>query len=259
MTMGRGTGDYSGQVADGAAVYGSDGEKIGDVAEMGAHYFVVQKGLLFIKDLYLPTSAIARVHEGHLHLDITKREAEAMGREELPAENDAWYGSATRTAGYETAEPATGRAATGARAREGEEITVPVVEERLKADVRESEAGRARAVKDVVEEEQTIDVPVEREEVYVTERTVDRRPATREELAAMDRDIEVPLRDQEVVTSKEARVVGEVDVRKEVVTETERVSDAVRRESVHVGDPNDARGNLIAETERVDDGPNRAR
>ncbi len=120
--------------------------------------------------------------------------------------------------------------------RDDANITVPVVEERLKAGVRETEAGRARIVKEVVEEQKTIDVPVEREEVYVTERAVDRRPATQEELSAMDRDIAVPLREQEVVTSKEARVVGEVNVRKEMVTETERISDTVRREEVHVED-----------------------
>ncbi len=174
--------------------------------------------------------------------------------------------------------------------RDDANIRVPVVEERLKADVRETEAGRARIVKEVVEEQKTIDVPVEREEVHVTERAVDRRPATRDELAAMDRDIAIPMREQEVVTAKEARVVGEVDVRKEVTRETERVTDTVRREEVHVENPNnphvhvegepgargqaetggagrtvtdkrryDAQGNLVDETERVDEGPNRTR
>lgn len=296
MTMGRRMDADGGQVRAGAEVFGSDSEKIGDVADVGANYFLVQKGLIFIKDLYLPMSAIARVHEGHLHLNITKREAETMGREQLPAEKDAWYGSATRTAGYETADTATrgratGRAATDRTMHEGENVSVPVVEEQLKAGVREKEAGTARIVKDVREEQQTIDVPVEREEVYVTERAVDRRPATDAELGMRDRDIEIPIKEQEVVTQKEARVVGEVDVRKETVTDTERVSDTVRREAVHVEDAGnehvhvegedergmrgqtetgggktvtdkrqyDAHGNLVNETERVDEGPKRTR
>ncbi len=124
-------------------------------------------------------------------------------------------------------------------AREGENITVPVVEERLKAGVRETEAGKFRLSKRVVEEQKTIDVPVEHEEAYVTETAVTRRPATAEELKMRGRDIEVPMRDQEVVTSKEARVTGEVDVRKEMTQETERVTDTVRREEVHVEDPSD--------------------
>jgi len=122
-------------------------------------------------------------------------------------------------------------------ARDGENITVPVVEERLKAGVRETEAGKFRLTKRVVAEQKTIDVPVEREEVRVTETAVNRRPATREEIGMMNRDVEVPLRQQEVVTAKEARVVGEVDVRKEVTQETERVTDTVRREEVQVDDP----------------------
>jgi len=122
-------------------------------------------------------------------------------------------------------------------ARDGENITVPVVEERLKAGVRETEAGKFRLTKRVVAEQKTIDVPVEREEVRVTETAVNRRPATREEIGMMNRDVEVPLRQQEVVTAKEARVVGEVDVRKEVTQETEWVTDTVRREEVQVDDP----------------------
>jgi len=108
----------------------------------------------------------------------------------------------------------------GQTTREGENITVPVIEEKLTAGVRDVDAGKFRITKRVVEEQKTIDVPVEHEEIRVTETAVNRRPATAEELKMMDRDIEVPLRQQEVVTSKEARVVGEVDVRKEVTQET---------------------------------------
>jgi uncharacterized protein (TIGR02271 family) len=119
-------------------------------------------------------------------------------------------------------------------------ITVPVVEEQLKAGVQEREAGRARIVKDVREEQQTIDVPVEREEVYITERTVN-RPATEADLRMRNQEIAIPLREQEVVTQKQAVVTGEVNVRKETHQETQRVTDTVRREDVHVEDPTNPR------------------
>ncbi len=156
--------------------------------------------------------------------------------------------------------------------RSGENITVPVVSEKLTAGVRETEAGKFRLSKRVVEEQKTIDVPVQHEEVFVTERAVN-RAATQEDLNMMDRDIEIPLRQQEVVTSKEAVVTGEVNIRKEVKRENERVTDTVRREEVHVEDAGnkrvhvegerggktvtekrqyDAQGNLISDTERVD-------
>jgi len=134
--------------------------------------------------------------------------------------------------------PATGR--TDRAVDTGNNITVPVVEEQLKAGVREVEGGRFRLAKTVTNEQQTIEVPVEREEVYVTERAVN-RPATEADLNMRERDIEIPLRQQEVVTQKQAVVTGEVNIRKETVTDTERVTDTVRREEVHVEDANSAR------------------
>jgi len=260
MTMGRseynqtntGAYDYTDRLVAGADVYGSDNEKIGTIADVGQQYFLVQKGWLFIKDLYLPTSTIARTDGDNVYLSLTKHEAEQMGRDELPTEGDAWYGS--RGAGYaDTATTTTNRTATGttgyttdrevsrdATYREGENISVPVVEEQLKAGVRETEAGTARIVREVHQEQQTIDVPVEREEVYVTERAVN-RPATEADLTMRDREIAIPLKEQEVVTQKQAVVTGEVNVRKEVKRDTERVTDTVRREDVHVEDASNPR------------------
>ena len=249
------------QIVSGSDVYGSDNEKVGTVADVGQNYFLVQKGFLFIKDLYLPTRTIARVDGERVYLNVPKHEAEHMGAEQLPAEGDAWYGTGatTTTDTYTTTDTMnTTRPVETSRAdrtvreaatttnrservgREGENITVPVVEEQLRAGVREVEGGNARIVKSVTSEQQSIDVPVQREEVYVTERAVN-RAATPADLAAMDRDIEIPLREQEVVTSKQAVVTGEVGIRKETVTETQRVSDTVRREEVHVEDTSNPR------------------
>ncbi len=264
MTMGRseydqtnmGTHDYTDGLVAGADVYGSDNEKIGTIADVGQNYFLVQKGWLFIKDLYLPTSAITRADGNNVYLNLTKHDAEQMGRDDLPRVGDAWYGTQrtndTRAdTGYatdrtmrrtdDTADREVGRGATA-----GENVRVPIVEEQLKAGVRENEAGRARIVKEVREEQQTIDVPVEHEEVYVTERAVS-RPATEADLTMREQDIEIPLREQEVVTQKQAMVTGEVHVRKETVTDTERVTDTVRREKVHVEDPNSPRVHVEGE------------
>ena len=258
MTMGRseygqtntGAHNYAENLVAGADVYGSDNEKIGTIADVGQNYFLVQKGWLFIKDLYLPTSAIAQADGNNVYLNLTKHEAEQMGRDDLPSVGDTWYGTqrtgdamadTDRTTDRtmhrtdDTADRAIGRGVTG-----GENVSVPIVEEQLKAGVRETEAGHARVVKDVREEQQTIDVPVEHEEVYVTERAVN-RPATKADMNMQDRDIEIPLREQEVVAQKQAMVTGEVNVRKETVTDTERVTDTVRRENVHVEEPNNSR------------------
>ncbi len=269
-----------GEVMKGAEVYDANGEKVGKVVEVGRNSFKVEKGFIFHKDMHLPMSAVARMHDNHIHLNVAKDQVMTMGAEQLPAEGHEWYGMNTRETGRTT-----DRAMTG---REGENISVPVVQEELKAGVREKEGGMARVTKNVVEEQKSIDVPVQHEEVFVTERAVN-RAATPEDMKMMDRDIEVPLKQQEVVTSKEAVVTGEVNIRKEVKRDTERVTDTVRREEVHVEDAGnkrvhvegergtrgqadtgggktvtdkrqyDAQGNLVSETERVDDTPKRSR
>ena len=225
-------------VTKGAEVYDANNEKVGKVVEVGRNSFKVEKGFIFHKDMHLPLSAIAQADGKNVRLRVAKDQVMTMGAEQLPAEGHEWYGTDKREISR-TAE----RTRTG---REGENISVPVVEEHLKAGVREKEAGTARIVKEVREEQQTIDVPVQREEVYVTERKVD-RAATKEDLNMMDRDIEIPLRQQEVVTSKEAVVTGEVNIRKEVKRDTERVTDTVRREEVHVDDPNNKRVHVEGE------------
>ncbi len=268
------------EVMKGAEVIDANGEKVGKVVEVGRNSFKVEKGFIFHKDMHLPMSAVARTHDNHVHLNVAKDQAMTMGTEQLPPEGHAWYGTDTMTA-----RATTERGMAQQTGRAGETMSVPVIEEELKAGVREKEGGTARVTKNVVAEQKSIDVPVQHEEVYVTERAVN-RAATKEDLAAMDRDIEIPLRQQEVVTSKEAVVTGEVNIRKEVKRDTERVTDTVRREEVHVEDPNnkhvhvegergmhgqtqtggetvtdkrqyDAQGNLV--DEKVTEKPNRRR
>ncbi len=263
------------EITKGAEVYDANNEKVGKVVEVGQNSFKVEKGFIFHKDMHLPMSAVARVHDNHVHLNAAKDQIMTMGAEQLPTEGHAWYGTKER-------------GMTDRTGRAGETMSVPVIEEELKAGVREKDGGMARVTKSVVEEHKSIDVPVQREEVYVTERAVN-RAATKEDLAMMDRDIEIPLRQQEVVTSKEAVVTGEVNIRKEVKRDTERVTDTVRREEVHVEDAAsdrvhvegergmrgqaetsggktvtdtrkyDAHGKLVSEKETVDDESKRAR
>jgi uncharacterized protein (TIGR02271 family) len=271
------------EITKGAEVYDANNEKVGKVAEVGQRSFKVEKGFIFHKDMHLPMAAVAQADSKNVRLRVPKDQAMTMGAEQLPPEGHAWYGTDTMSARTTTDRGMTERAG-----RAGETQSVPVIEEELKAGVREKQGGMARVTKNVVEEQQSIDVPVQHEEVYVTERAVN-RAATKEDLAAMDRDIEIPLKQQEVVTQKQAVVTGEVNIRKETTRENERVTDTVRREEVNVEDPNnkrvhvegergtrgqaetgggktvtekrqyDAHGNLVSDTERVDDTPKRSR
>ena len=89
------------------------------------------------------------------------------------------------------------------------------MEEELTATVREREAGAVRIEKDVVTEEQTLDVPVTEERVRVERRVVD-RPVTAADATAFEETvIDVPLRSETVDVQKQARVAEEVVVSKE--------------------------------------------
>lgn len=45
-------------IAAGSNVYDTEGEKLGTVAEIGRNYVRVQKGMIFVEDIYVPFSAV---------------------------------------------------------------------------------------------------------------------------------------------------------------------------------------------------------
>jgi len=119
--------------------------------------------------------------------------------------------------------------------QDSDSINVPVREEELTATRREVDRGAVRVEKDVVEEEQTLAVPVTEERVTVQRRAVDRE-ATGDDASFQGGTIDVPVRGEEVDIEKRARVTEEIEIGKEAVGRTERVSDTVRREQVRVDD-----------------------
>jgi stress response protein YsnF len=140
------------------------------------------------------------------------------------------------------AEAAPHRAADAARAgdragtREGEagDIKIPVVEETIQVGTRQVPRGGVRLQTRVVERpvEETVRL---RDETVRVERRMADRPATEADLAAgRERTVEITETDEEAVVAKEARVVEEVVVRKDVQEQTETVRDTVRRTEVEV-------------------------
>ncbi|MDP8923048.1 MAG: YsnF/AvaK domain-containing protein [Chloroflexota bacterium] len=122
------------------------------------------------------------------------------------------------------------------------DIRVPVVEERLEVGTRQVELGEVEIRKTVESEQVSIPVELMREHVEVSRVDVAARPATEAQLADGFREatIRVPVRGEEAIVSKEARVTGEVVIDRERVTERETVGDTVRREHVTVDEDYDA-------------------
>jgi uncharacterized protein (TIGR02271 family) len=106
-------------------------------------------------------------------------------------------------------------------------------EEELRAEKRQVETGQVVLGKDVVEQRRSMDVPVTREEVTIERQPVERRPSDRP-IDETSRTIEVPVRGEHVEVEKQPVVYEEVGVGKRAVTETESVSETVRREEARV-------------------------
>src|SRR5918994_116869 len=225
------TGYTSTDIITGAEVFGADGDKVGTVAAVYPGYIVVEKGFFFPTDYYIPMSAVASANADQVTLTLAKDAALSSGWDAQPTDLETASYDAAMSSGVTDVDRGFGASAQVAT---DEEIRIPVMEEELTATVREREAGAVRIEKDVVTEEQTLEVPVTEERVRVERRVVD-RPVTAADAEAFEETvIEVPLRSETVDIQKQARVAEEVVVSKEATQRTERVADTVRREEVVV-------------------------
>jgi len=111
-------------------------------------------------------------------------------------------------------------------------------EEELRVGTQTREAGRVRLRKYVTTEQQTVTVPVQREEVRV-----EREPITDANLdaatsgpAISEEEHEVTLHEEQVVVDKRAVPKERVRLDTETVTDERQVSEEVRKEQIQVDD-----------------------
>lgn len=116
------------------------------------------------------------------------------------------------------------------------ELRLQVIEERLRVGKREVEKGGVRVSTEVTDLPAQADVKLREEHVDVVRRLVD-RAATPADLAMVkDGAIDVVEKAEIPMVSKEARVVEEVVVKRDVTERTEAVQDTVRHTDVEVKD-----------------------
>ena len=227
------TTTYQTPLEIGTSTYTRDGDKIGEIVEVQSNYFVIEKGIIFTSDLYIPMSAVESRDDNGVRLTLTKDEVDNGDWSEATIVNLGSKGPV----GY--AGQHTGQAAdmTSPTARDSEMTrdagTLERREERMKVDKQTDQAGSVRVGKHVVEDEQSVDVPVSREEVTFERRAVD-RPASTADLS--EDSIEFPVYAQRVEADKEARVVEELDVDKKLRTDNRTVTGTVRREEFDIDD-----------------------
>jgi uncharacterized protein (TIGR02271 family) len=216
----------SDQLDEGMDVFDANDEKIGTVdaildatagsSASGGGYLRVPTGFLGLgREHHIPFSAIRSVKGERIYLNFAKDRLDELGYGEGPAQMDERVGSPGRTDSPETTR------------------RLQLREEELIARKRSVETGQVRVSTEVVAEQRTLDVPVTREEVTIDRRPVERRPSDKP-IEATSRTIEVPVHEDRVEIEKRPVVYEEVGVRKDQVTQTERVSGQVRREEARI-------------------------
>jgi len=199
------------QIHEGMDVRDRNGDSFGKAGESLGHYFNVDAGFLGMKEYYVPFDAVTEVRDNDVYVDVVKSELSDRGWDVRPDERDY----ATRDA-RETGD------------------TLQLREEEMRARKTQVETGSVQLGKEVVEERQTLEVPVTREEVQVERHAVDRRPADRPIDATESETIRVPVREEQVQVEKTPVVYEEVGIGKRVNEETREVSGTVRREELRM-------------------------
>jgi len=141
-----------------------------------------------------------------------------------------------RTQGYQrmSLERTTSSATANTNLYEGGEVAIPIIEEELHVGKREVESGGVRVNTRVEEIPVNEQVTLRDETVDVHRRRVD-RPVSEADLSAIQEgSFEVRETDEQAIVDKQARVVEEVVIDKDVQERTQTISDTVRRTDVDV-------------------------
>jgi len=253
----------------GGTVYDTAGEKIGTIAQVylddttgQPDWATVQTGLFGTKESFVPLAQATLADEagkGDVTVPFSKDQVKNAPRVDAdeghltPDEESELYryyglndtsAPAKDSSDHETTAPVADDVSGGdvdGRSRGGTDTSGPNTdeamtrsEEQLKVGTQKVETGKARLRKYVVTEQQTVTVPVTREEVRV-----EREPITdtnRDQAlsgpAISEEEHEIVLHEEQVVVSKEAVPVERVALARETVTEEKQVTEDVRKEQI---------------------------
>ena len=197
--------------------------------------------------------AVEETLERNGAVDLDEREA-SWRSEGLQGDATAAGGGTTTTTTTTAAlADTTGTTAGLGAATVREDGVVERAEERLVVGKRQAAGGRVRVRSYVVETPFEEQVTLRQERVRVERRPVD-RPVQPGDPVFQERVIEASERSEEAVVTKEARVVEEIGIRKDVDTRTETVRDTVREQEVEVEDDRTTGRGLTSDEERLTTG-----
>ncbi|MGW7081408.1 DUF2382 domain-containing protein [Streptomyces sp. NPDC054871] len=259
----------------GLTAYDRTGEKIGSVEQVylddrtgRPEWVTVKTGLFGMKQSFVPLAG-ARRQQDELHVTATKEAVKDAPRVDAdqhlePGEEQDLYTHYGLTRPSGTPAPAAGGRGTagmagagagmgmgagegrgrnaGARefamrsgaGDEGKTDEMIRSEERLRVGTEEQEVGHARLRKVVVTEDVKTSVPISHEEVRVVREPIREGDRTRANIG--EEQTEVTVHAEKAVVSKESVPVERVRLETEKVTETQEVSDTVRKEQIEFDD-----------------------
>lgn len=143
-----------------------------------------------------------------------------------------------RAAQYQQRFAAGGKTAQGKNLKGDNEVTIPVVEENLEVGKRAVETGGVRIRSRVIEKPIEETIRLREEHVVVNRRPVDRAVSNADFDNVREGEFEITEHAEKAVVNKQARVVEEISVGKEVDVHEETVSDTVRSTDVDVEEIN---------------------
>jgi uncharacterized protein (TIGR02271 family) len=145
--------------------------------------------------------------------------------------------AATTEADYSNTAPAYADTVASPNVGTDTDRTVQLHEEVLDAHTNQVQTGEVTLRKEVITETKSIDVPVTREEVVIERHAVSGGAATNADFSTTEEVLRVPVMEEQVVVQKNAVVTEEISLGKRAVTETQHVTDTVRREEAYIENP----------------------
>src|SRR3989440_6199131 len=194
-------------------------------------------------------------------LGLTEQEASYYNQEfeagrtvvfvNAPGQQQEAFDILRRNGGYDASTGVTQTSGTANQSTDTDpEQRMQLREEQLRVGKQAVQTGQVGLRKEMVSDQQTVDVPVTHEEVVIERRPGSGQPSDRP--IGEGETYRVPVHEEQVTAEKQPVVREEIGLGKRQVQETKQVSDTVQREEAHIdraGDVN-VQGSDVEERER---------
>jgi uncharacterized protein (TIGR02271 family) len=186
---------------------GIDDYNLGEVRQVTSEYVITHKGILNTKWFQIPKHLAQEIDGNQLVLKVTEKEAKDLYiKDESPLEDD----------------------------QQDSETTMSLVEERLEPRTKQI-MEEATIVKEPIKETKHMDVELTHEELVLERKTLSEPRMTDEQPVESRTEIKIPLKREEVETTKQSYVKEEVVISKKPVTETKTITEELTSEKLTEG------------------------